>query len=209
MEHAVVFGATGRVGAAVVRLALDKGHEVTAVARDPARITIRHERLHTVQGDTLDPASVTRVLTGAAGATAVVMAVGADPLRPSTVVTETVRNLTAAMTGTGPARYLGITGTAQMPATALGRLTQAAIRRAIKAAADHQGAYDIVTATDLDYALAACPYIKDGPATGRYHREEGRFPGGFKIITPGDVADFLVHELAEHRYHRRMVGIWR
>jgi uncharacterized protein len=209
MEHAVVFGATGRVGAAVVRLALDAGHEVTAVARDPAKITATDERLHAVAGDTLDAASVRRVLSDAAGATAVVMAVGADPLRPSTVVTDTLRNLTKAMADAGPGRYLGITGTAQMPATAFGRLTQAAIRRAIKAAADHQGAYDIIVATDLDYALAACPYIKDGPATGRYHREPGRFPGGFKTITPGDVADFLVRELAEHRYHRRTVGIWR
>ena len=209
MEHAVVFGATGRVGAAVVRLALDAGHRVTAVARDPARITATHERLHAVAGDTLDPASVRRVLSDATGATAVVMAVGADPLRPSTVVTDTVRNLTAAMADAGPARYLGITGTAQMPATAFGRLTQAAIRRAIKAAADHQGAFDIVVATDLDYVLAACPYIKDGPATGRYHREPGRFPGGFKTITPGDVADFLAGELTGHRYHRQTVGIWR
>ena len=148
------------------------------------------------------------MLAASPDATAVVMTVGADPLRPSTVVTDTVRNLTAAMTTTGPRRYLGITGTAQMPATLFGRITQVAIRRAIKAAADHQGAYDIVTATDLDYTLAACPYIKDGPHTGRYHREPGRFPGGFKTITPADVADFLVDELGAHHHHRRTVGIW-
>lgn len=208
MEHAVVFGATGRVGAAVLGFALDAGQRVTAVARDPAKITLTHERLQVVRGDTLDPDSVHTVLTDARDATAVVMAVGADPLRPSTVVTDTVRHLTAAMASTGPTRYLGITGTAQMPATLFGRLTQAAIRRAIKAAADHQGAYDILTATDLDYTLAACPYIKDGPRTGRYHREPGRFPGGFKTITPGDVADFLVDELGAHHYHHQTIGIW-
>ncbi len=209
MEHAVVFGATGRVGAAVVELALAAGHRVTAVARDPAKITLAHDHLSVVRGDTLDVDSVHTVLSDAPDATAVVMAVGVDPLRPSTVVTETVRNLTGAMDTTGPRRYLGITGTAQMPATRFGRFTQAVVRRAIKAAADHQGAFEAVTCTDLDYALAACPYIKDGPRTGRYRRETGRFPGGFKTITPGDVADFLVDELGAHRYHRRVVGIWR
>lgn len=157
MEHAVVLGATGRVGAAVVKFALEAGHRVTAVARNPARVLVSHDQLSVVQGDTLDPAAIRSVLTAIPGATAVVMAVGADPLRPSTVVTETVRNVTSAMVSVGPRRYLGITGTAQMPATFLGRITQAMVRRAIKAAADHQGAYDILTATDLDYTLAACP----------------------------------------------------
>ncbi len=209
MEHAVVLGATGRVGAAVVDFALEAGHRVTAVARNPAKILVTHDQLSVVQGDTLDPAGLRSVLTAIPGATAVVMAVGADPLRPSTVVTETVRNLASAMVSVGPTRYLGITGTAQMPATLLGRMTQAIVRRAIKAAADHQGAYDILTATDLDYTLAACPYIKDGPHTGRYHRETGKFPGGFKTIAPADVADFLVDELGAHRYHRQTIGIWR
>jgi putative NADH-flavin reductase len=208
VEHAVVLGATGRVGAAVVTFALEAGHRVTAVARNPAKVGVSHDRLSVVQGDTLDPAGIRSVLAAIPDATAVVMAVGADPLRPSTVVTDTVRNLASAMVTNGPPRYLGITGTAQMPATLLGRITQAAIRRAIKAAADHQGAYDIITATDLDYTLAACPYIKDGPHTGRYHREPGRFPGGFKIITPADVADFLVDELGAHHYHRQTIGIW-
>jgi putative NADH-flavin reductase len=208
MEHAVIVGATGRVGTAVVKFALEAGHRVTAVARNPAKIGVSHERLSVVQGDTLDAAGIRSVLAAIPDATAVVMAVGADPLRPSTVVTDTVRNLASAMVTNGPPRYLGITGTAQMPATLLGRITQAAIRRAIKAATDHQGAYDILTATELDYTLAACPYIKDGPHTGRYQREPGRFPGGFKTITPADVADFLVDELGAHRYHRQTIGIW-
>ena len=48
-----VFGATGGVGREVVRQALDAGHEVTAVVRDPARLPVpAHERLHVATGAT-------------------------------------------------------------------------------------------------------------------------------------------------------------
>ena len=207
-QHAVVFGSTGRVGSAVVRIALARGDHVTAVARDPAKVQQRDARLTVVRGDTSDPQSVAAVLTAAADATAVVMAVGSDPLKASTLVTTTVRHIAQAMPAAGLRRYLGVSGTAQMPATVLGRITQFGLRRAIKATADHQSAYDVITATDLDYVLAGCPYIKDGPATSRYHEHPGKFPGGYKTITPTNVADFQCTELDRERYHRQIVGIW-
>lgn len=208
MEHVVVFGSTGRVGAAAVQQALADGHAVTAVARTPSKIVVTHPELVVVRGDTLDPDDVAEVLKGATGATAVLMAVGVDPLKESDVVTRTVRNLVRAMPVGGIERYLGITGTAQLQPHGLGRLTQAVVRRVIKAASDHQGAYDAVVASDLDYVLAACPYIKDGAHPGRWSEHLDGFPGGYRTIAPGDVAAFLVGELTRPRHHRRAVGIW-
>jgi uncharacterized protein YbjT (DUF2867 family) len=37
MSSIVVFGATGTIGSRIVREALNRGHQVTAVVRDPAR----------------------------------------------------------------------------------------------------------------------------------------------------------------------------
>ena len=60
----IVYGATGRVGSRVVDEALGRGHRVTAVSRDPARIETRHENLKPVKGDVLDAASVARLIGG-------------------------------------------------------------------------------------------------------------------------------------------------
>ncbi|MEU7044137.1 NAD(P)H-binding protein [Streptomyces varsoviensis] len=73
MAKIALFGANGTIGSRVLREALDRGHQVTAVVRDPAKITETHERLTVATGDVLDPASVAAV---AAGQDVVISAVG-------------------------------------------------------------------------------------------------------------------------------------
>jgi putative NADH-flavin reductase len=58
----LVFGATGKVGTHVVDEALERGHMVTAVSRDPSRITKEHENLSVVAGDLLDPQGVANLV---------------------------------------------------------------------------------------------------------------------------------------------------
>ena len=60
----LIYGATGKVGSQAVNEALDRGHVVTAVSRDPAGITQTHDRLKAVKGDVLDPESVTSLVAG-------------------------------------------------------------------------------------------------------------------------------------------------
>jgi len=54
----LVYGATGKVGTHVVDEALQRGHFVTAVSRDPSRIKQQHENLSAVRGDLLDSDSI-------------------------------------------------------------------------------------------------------------------------------------------------------
>jgi putative NADH-flavin reductase len=54
----LVYGATGKIGSLVVDEALHRGHSVTAVSRNPSRITQQHENLSAVAGDLLDSDSI-------------------------------------------------------------------------------------------------------------------------------------------------------
>ena len=60
----VVFGAGGRVGSRTVAEALARGHEVTAVVRDPEAHDLHGDGLTVVAGDATDPASVAEVAAG-------------------------------------------------------------------------------------------------------------------------------------------------
>lgn len=60
----LVYGATGKVGTHVVDEALQRGHFVTAVSRDPSRIQRRHPHLSVVAGDLLDAESIADLAAG-------------------------------------------------------------------------------------------------------------------------------------------------
>ena len=59
-----VFGAAGTVGAPVVAEALSRGHEVTAVVRNPARFRDLPAAARHRTGDALDPEDVAALATG-------------------------------------------------------------------------------------------------------------------------------------------------
>ncbi|MEU9114125.1 NAD(P)H-binding protein [Streptomyces sp. NPDC048483] len=59
-----LFGANGTIGSRILNEALQRGHQVTAVVRDPAKITAGHPNLTVTKGDVLDPASVAAVAKG-------------------------------------------------------------------------------------------------------------------------------------------------
>ncbi|AXY77365.1 NAD-dependent epimerase/dehydratase family protein [Paraflavitalea soli] len=55
-------GATGFIGSAILQEALSRGHTVTAMARDPGKIIIQHNKLHILPIDVLDTVALTTVL---------------------------------------------------------------------------------------------------------------------------------------------------
>ena len=72
-DRIVIFGATGNIGSAVVREALDRGHEVIGVSRSPDNFEYTEENFTGVAGN---PTLVESVLEVTAGADMVVNAVG-------------------------------------------------------------------------------------------------------------------------------------
>lgn len=64
MKKIVLIGATGFVGSAILKEALNRGHQVVAIARNPENITIKNENLTVKQIDVTNEAAVTEVSKG-------------------------------------------------------------------------------------------------------------------------------------------------
>jgi len=113
----LVYGASGKVGSELVSEALQRGHSVTAVSRDPSRITRVHERLSAVQGDVLDEKSVQELVSDRDVVIISVRGVVGDSTDPGDAVPYmAVQNVVNALRnqGDGAARLIHVGGSGSL-----------------------------------------------------------------------------------------------
>src|SRR3954469_9040843 len=99
----VIFGATGGIGREVVSQALDQGHEVVAIARNPDGVGRAHERLQLGKADILDASTYARELAGA-GAVIGTLGSRGRPKGPFSLCTDWAKHLIPAMQAQGVSR---------------------------------------------------------------------------------------------------------
>lgn len=100
-----IFGATGALGAQCVEQSLEAGHDVTVLARTPAKIppAVR-DRVRVVEGDGLRAEDVNEALAG--GTDAVLFAIGVDKQSPEDLCTDVTRHILADMPRLGIRRLV-------------------------------------------------------------------------------------------------------
>ena len=92
-----VFGATGLTGGLVVSQALEQGHEVTALVRDPSRVSLSHPRLTILGGSPTAPDDVERCVRGADAVLHCLGIGGKGDGGPTTLVSDSVKVVLDAM----------------------------------------------------------------------------------------------------------------
>ena len=87
-------------------------------------------------------------------------------------------------------------------------LTTMALWMAKKTALKHpfidQAAQErLIAASDVDYTIVRAPRLMDGPFTGNYRVLPDALPPGALRINRADVADFMLQQLTDPRFHRQ------
>jgi len=156
-----VLGATGRTGRLLVGQALARGHQVTALARDPARLAdLAADGLRPVRADVTEPSTV---LTAIEGADVVVSALGLARNQDPRVLTDGA----ALVAGAGPRLvWLGSLG---LGATrgALGTLNGALLKRMLR----HE--WEAKAVADRTVQDSGGTLVHAGPLTNRPHSGAG------------------------------------
>lgn len=210
-----IFGATGGTGTHLAEQALAAGYDVTAVVRDPARLTIRTSpsalatRLQVSTADIMDPAAI---IPAVAEADAVLTAIGPHGTGVTTVSQDSTRSIIAAMQKAGTRRLLTVSGSIvadEGESAYLRYLIKPMARRTFlrHVCTDMRAAEAEVEATDLDWTIMRPPRLTDGPATGRYRT---RIDGGLRrglTVSRADLAACMLSAISDPATVRTHIAI--
>jgi putative NADH-flavin reductase len=199
----LIIGATGATGQILMREALAQGHEVTALARNPSALAPEDHRLRVVQGNALDASSVGAAV---AGQDAVLSALGTRSARPTTLFSESTQNVISAMNKHGVRRLVCITGIGAGDSKGhvgflYDRIMLPFVVKNIYE--DKTRQEEAIKQSDLDWVIVRPARLTDEPAKGEY----SVFLGGSytaKEISRADVADFMLAQLTDDTYVRKM-----
>ncbi|NQD69449.1 SDR family oxidoreductase [Sphingobacterium shayense] len=203
----IVFGATGTVGIEIVKQGLATGHQVTAFVRDPDKLAnVSHERLRVVKGDVQNIEDLESALLGQE---AVLCALG-DGAKGKIRAVGT-GNIIEGMTNVGISRLicqstLGA-GDSYNSLNFLWKYIMFGIllRRALS---DHNLQEELIRDSSLDYTIVRPSAFSNGDITKNYEIDFDNNHKGLNLkINRADVADFMLNQLTNNKYHKKTVSI--
>lgn len=199
-----LIGATGMVGQRILREALDRGHQVTAIVRNPARLTTQHPNLRVVTASIFDPESIAQAV---AGQDAVISAYGA-PHGQDQLLSDVARSLVQGVKQAGVPRLLvvGGAGSLEVAPGVLLMDTPAFQPAWIPNAQAQRDALNVYRNSDLDWTyLSPAALLQPGERTGNYRTGTDQLvvdSEGNSHISAEDYAIAMLDEV-EHPRHLR------
>ena len=195
----LVAGANGGIGRQAVEQALNAGHRVRALVRNPANLAIVHPGLEIVKGDLLQPGTFERYLENidvVISAIGVSGGLGAD--KPTTLYSQGNANLLAAMKENGVRRGFFISASAIEISPVLPFFVRLAEKYILQKLLRHMYAdirvmEKIIKESAADWTIIRPPRLINKPATGRYRIAINHFLKNCLSISRGDVAHFMIH----------------
>ena len=199
----LILGATGGTGQQLIAQSLEQHHEVTVLVRNPAKITLSHEKLTVLKGDVLDAAVLIKALEGK---DAVLSALGmGKTLKSFNLITNAMNILIAAMSAAGIKRLIFESAFGVGESFAQANFIQKIIFRTFlkNIFADKAKAEIQLRNSELERTLVYPVVLTSGPFTGKYRVAEKFLMKGMPKISRADVADFMLQQLTDNTYLKK------
>ena len=202
-----LYGATGKSGSRILNELVSRGHQVVAIARNPAKLS--DEGVPVRQDDLSDPRKIAAAVEGV---DAVVSAYAPPHDDPDAIVDVTRRQVEALARG-AKARLVVVGGAGGLNVAPGVTLVDSGYLPAayLPIARAHVKALDVLRASDTDWTyLAPAAYFEPGQRTGKFRlgtdelianeQQESR-------ISMEDYAIALVDELEQPRHRRERFSV--
>jgi len=203
-----VFGGTGKAGWMLIQQALDEGHEIVAFARNPGKLTIRHDRLTIIAGELSDETEIERAV---GGTNAVVSLLGPLPASKGQPITAGTKNVLAAMERHGVRRLVVVSTASACDPNDVRDLKFALLVGLMKRI--YPAAYDDIVATaaavrasDRDWTIVRLPLLTNGPKTRVNAGHLGLGVVG-TFLSRANLVEFLLRALQDPRTIRQAPAI--
>ena len=204
----LVFGATGPSGKCLVEQALAAGHIVTAFARNPDKITTRHERLKIAKGDIQDAASIDAAM---AGQEAVLSVLGVRKLGKNSILSEGTKSILESMKRNAIRRFICMTSLevgdskGQSPWYFRWIILPFLLRRVFE---DKEIQERYIRESGLDWVIVRPAMLTNGPHTGVYQHWIGPEPKNVSHkISRADSVDFMLKQLTASEFLGKAAGL--
>ena len=218
----VIFGATGGIGRQVLEQAIIAGHDVTAVVRDPKKLSsLKAVRVVTADLATANP---TVLATAIKGADAVISGLGPRSATDTGIASSGTQAIVQAMRTAEVRRIITISAAPVSTVASPGRprpprhdpgdqfLMRYLLSPIIKTVfrkpyADLAIMEDVLRESDLDWTVVRPPRLSDTALTCKYRTAIGQNLAGGMIISRADVAHLMLATLERPETIKRTVGI--
>ena len=199
----LILGSTGGTGQQLVAQALNQNYEVTALARDPSRLKLNHERLTVVKGSVLDKDVIANAIDGK---DAVLSALGAGKsLKSKDLISNAVSILIPAMEQKKVKRLIFLSafgvGETFKQADFIQKIIFRLFLRNIYA--DKTKADEQIRNSTLVWTLIYPVLLTDAPGTGNYKAGEKLGMKGMPKISRADVAEFMLRQLTDNTFTKK------
>lgn len=180
----LVIGGTSGIGLETVKLALTRGHHVTAMARRPERMSLTHPKLTMLKGDVTEPADL---LPALADTQAIVFTIGINPTRePVSVFSNGAKQLLSLMKADGSQQLLMVTGIGAGDSRGHGgffydKILQPLLLKTMYEDKDRSEA--LIRQSDLPWTIVRPGFLVDTDSAANYRVIES-----MEGVTSGDIA---------------------
>ena len=194
-----IFGSTGGTGLELTRQALEQGHSVRVLVRNPNRMPLVNPNMRVVLGNVLDHESVTKTVLGA-DAVLSCLGQGRNLLRNTRVCSVGTRLMVNVMKAQGVRRLVVESAFGAGESLALANLLERLVFATLLWAPyqDKNLLEPAVKESGLEWTILRPTRLTNGPRTGRYAVTMGRPAVG--RVARADVATAMLRAVTERQW---------